>query len=189
MSRTSCARIEDLLTTTRLDLAAAGQGAPPLHTERVEPRDLVAQALERCAQQSEAPLQVEIEVAGEPPPIEVDPMLIRRVLENLLRNAAHHGGAGTPIVVRLVAEAQGVSFEVQDRGAGVAAEDLPRLFEPFFRADRSRARSPSPQSGGVGLGLTLCRRIVEAHGGTITARSAPGEGTTIAFRLPPRESG
>ena len=67
-----------------------------------------------------------------------------------------------------------------DRGEGIASEDLDRLFTPFFRADRSRARA----SGGVGLGLALSRRIVEAHGGTLVARSAPGEGTTMTIALP-----
>jgi two-component system, OmpR family, sensor kinase len=72
--------------------------------------------------------------------------------------------------------------DVTDRGVGVPEEDLPQLFEPFFRSDRSRSR----QTGGAGLGLTLCKRIIEAHGGTITARLNKGGGMTFSFELPVR---
>jgi signal transduction histidine kinase len=71
-------------------------------------------------------------------------------------------------------------IEVRDRGIGIDAADLPRLFTPFFRTDRSRARG----TGGVGLGLALARRIAEAHGGSISAESVPGEGTTIRVVVP-----
>ena len=69
---------------------------------------------------------------------------------------------------------------VRDKGIGVDPHDIPRLFTPFFRTDRSRARG----TGGVGLGLALARRIVEAHGGAIEVESAPGLGTTVRFRVP-----
>jgi len=75
-----------------------------------------------------------------------------------------------------------VAIEVVDRGEGIAAEDLDRIFTPFFRADRSRTRA----TGGVGLGLALSKRIVEAHGGTLVASSAPGAGTTMTVALPAR---
>jgi signal transduction histidine kinase len=78
------------------------------------------------------------------------------------------------------AEPGAVILEVRDRGIGIDAADLPRLFTPFFRTDRSRARG----TGGVGLGLNLARRIAEAHGGTIAAESLPGQGTTIRVVLP-----
>jgi signal transduction histidine kinase len=73
-----------------------------------------------------------------------------------------------------------VVIQVVDNGEGIAPEDVSRLFTPFFRADRSRARA----TGGVGLGLALSRRIVEAHGGTLVADSAPGRGTTMTITLP-----
>ena len=73
-----------------------------------------------------------------------------------------------------------LELEVRDRGIGIDAADLPRVFTPFFRTDRSRARG----TGGVGLGLALARRIAEAHGGTIAVESPPGEGTTFRVKLP-----
>ncbi|MFQ3663192.1 MAG: ATP-binding protein, partial [Chloroflexaceae bacterium] len=73
-----------------------------------------------------------------------------------------------------------VLFEVRDTGTGIAPEDLPRIFDRFYRADRSRTRS----SGGAGLGLAIARRIVEAHGGRIWAESMPGQGATVRFTLP-----
>ena len=74
-----------------------------------------------------------------------------------------------------------VCFEVRDRGLGISAEDLPRVFTAFFRGDRSRSR----ETGGVGLGLTLAKRLVEAHGGTIAVDSEVGVGTTVRVVVPP----
>ena len=73
-----------------------------------------------------------------------------------------------------------VAVEVRDRGAGIAEEDLPRLFDHFFRGDRSRSRN----TGGWGIGLTLCKRIVEAHGGSIVAGNREGGGLTVRFTIP-----
>ena len=74
-------------------------------------------------------------------------------------------------------------IKVQDRGMGVPEKDLPHLFEPFFRTDKSRNRN----MGGVGLGLTLCKRIIEAHGGAISASNLPEGGTSICFTLPEKK--
>ncbi|TMA16076.1 MAG: sensor histidine kinase, partial [Deltaproteobacteria bacterium] len=90
-----------------------------------------------------------------------------------------HGGPGE--VALLAAAGDGrLTIEVRDRGAGIAPEDMEQLFTPFFRADRSRAR----QTGGLGLGLLLARRIVEAHRGTLEIESNPGEGTVARIRVP-----
>jgi signal transduction histidine kinase len=126
-----------------------------------------------------------VAVAAGLPEVEADAALLRRLLGNLLDNAAKYSDAGTTVTVAAraveAAAGGGVALEVRDQGIGVAAEDLPRLFTPFFRTDRSRARG----TGGVGLGLALAKRIAEAHGGTIGAASAPGAGTTFRVTLPP----
>jgi signal transduction histidine kinase len=103
------------------------------------------------------------------------------MLDNLLENAHKYSpDTATPIELRALPGDTGVVFEVTDHGLGIATEDLPRVFEPFFRADRSRSRG----TGGVGLGLTLAKRIVEAHGGTIDVNSTVGRGTTVRVVVP-----
>jgi signal transduction histidine kinase len=99
------------------------------------------------------------------------------VLDNLLDNARKYSPTDAAIAVRL----DGARISVIDRGSGIAAADRDRVFTPFFRADASRART----SGGVGLGLALARRIVEAHGGTIGFDSEPDRGSTFWFEVVP----
>src|SRR5262245_48611150 len=109
--------------------------------------------------------------------------LLRRVLDNLLDNAAKYTPTDDgPIVVEVTFDGgeAPIVVSVRDRGIGVEAEDLPRLFDPFFRSDRSRERG----TGGVGLGLALCRRIVAAHGGTIEAHQPSGGGLEVRFTVP-----
>jgi len=173
--------VDDVLTAARLDLAE-GRGSEadlPLRRERCDPAALVEKAAERFrAAHPDRALSVAVE--GPLPLLDADPALLRRALDNLLDNAARHSGDGAQVDLRARAEGDGVQVEVRDRGVGIAPEDLPRLFTPFFRTDRSRARD----TGGVGLGLALSKRIVEAHGGRIAAESAPGEGLRVGFSVP-----
>ena len=111
-------------------------------------------------------------------------VLLRRVLDNLLDNARKYSDADRPIAVAARARDGMVEVEVRDRGIGLDPGDLARLFTPFFRSDRSRARG----TGGVGLGLALAKRVVEAHGGRISAESGPGEGMRVRFSVPVGES-
>lgn len=111
----------------------------------------------------------------------VDPERIRSVLNNLLENALRYSLPDSgPIRVSVEIAGAGSRIRVEDEGPGIPAEDLPRLFEPFFRVDRSRSRS----TGGYGLGLALCRRIMEAHGGTIEARNRAGRGAELIVSFP-----
>lgn len=134
-----------------------------------------------------------VELPDDLPPVLADPDRIGQVLHNLLANALRHTPAGGSITVR--AERQNAAssmqnegfhpssfilFEVTDTGAGIAPDDLPHVFERFWRADRSRSRA----GGGAGLGLAIARQIVEAHGGQIGARSTPGQGSCFFFTLP-----
>lgn len=130
---------------------------------------------------------VELTVLDPLPGVLVDPLLVRRVLDNLLENAHKYSPEPLSKIALTARHSQEdgeffVEITVADEGMGIDAEDLPRVFEPFFRAERSRTR----KAGGVGLGLTLCKRIVEAHGGTITLTSEPRRGTTARVRLPAR---
>jgi signal transduction histidine kinase len=112
--------------------------------------------------------------------LEADPVLLRRALDNLLDNAGKYSEPRTTVQLLARPLEHGFQVEVRDEGIGIDANDLPHLFTPFFRSDRSRAR----RTGGVGLGLALARRIVVAHGGTLTLESQPGQGTTARVILP-----
>lgn len=109
----------------------------------------------------------------------IDKLRIRLLLTNLLNNATRHG-EGKPITVRLQFFEQTMQVEVIDEGEGIAPEHIEKLTEPFYRADSARRRN----TGGFGLGLYLCRLIVEVHGGSLTIRSEKGAGTHICVELP-----
>jgi signal transduction histidine kinase len=168
----------DVLTAARLD-QAGGHGEVPLRLQQVEAQEIVDRAAERF-RHSHPGRELTVRAEGALPGLVADPAMLRRVLDNLLDNAAKYSEAPAPVEV--VARQDGAAFQVsvRDQGIGVDPHDLPRLFTPFFRTDRSRARG----SGGVGLGLALAKRIVEAHGGTITVESRPGLGTTVRFSVP-----
>jgi signal transduction histidine kinase len=179
--------IGDVLTTARLDLGGDARpgGVPPLRAEAID----LAELLERAASRFRSahpgrPLVVAL--APDLPAVLGDPILLRRAVDNLLENA-HRYGRGADDAVELTAERrpsvqgeEGAAIEVRDHGIGIAPEDLPHVFQPFFRTDRSRARA----TGGLGLGLALARRIVEAHHGTIALESALDEGTRARVELP-----
>ncbi len=119
-----------------------------------------------------------------PPPIVVlgDELRLREMLLNLLENARKYTPAGGRITVRLAADDAGRAARVtiEDTGVGIPAEAVPRLFDPFFRADAARARD----AGGSGLGLALVKRIVDLHGGAVTVESELGKGTRLTVSLP-----
>jgi two-component system OmpR family sensor kinase len=171
--------ISDVLTAARLDVAVGANGLPPLHRERIGASELVHRAIQHF-RECHPERALELEVAPELPSVDADAGLMRRALDNVLENAWKYSDAGMPIAVKARAEKGIVTIEVQDRGIGIDPQDLPRLFTPFFRTDRSRARG----TGGVGLGLALTRRIVEAHGGQVAVESAPGSNTCVRFAIP-----
>jgi signal transduction histidine kinase len=173
--------VADVLQTAKLDLATgrAGQALPLLRRGEVEADALIEQAAARF--RTAHPGRT-LEVAREPalPILTGDGVLLRRALDNLLDNARAYSDDDE--AVRLVASVHDgkLSLEVVDHGIGIAAADLPHVATPFFRTDPSRAR----RTGGLGLGLSLARRIVEAHGGLLTIESELGRGTTIRVELP-----
>jgi signal transduction histidine kinase len=114
------------------------------------------------------------------PPLRVDPERLRQVLRNLLENALKYGGnTGRPVELTTRVEGARAVITVRDWGQGVPEAEQRLIFEPFYRTDRSRSGIP-----GYGLGLPLCKRIVEAHGGTIAFTSRLGEGSTVTVKLP-----
>jgi two-component system, OmpR family, sensor kinase len=164
----------DILASARLELAS---GAPPLRLTRSTIRQLLQDAETRF--HSKYPGRaLTIDDQSGAMEVEIDRMLLRRAIDNLLDNAARYSDAAIQLLV--FAEKSHLVLEIRDTGVGIAAEDLPRIFTPFFRADRSRGR----RSGGLGLGLVLSRRILEAHLGTLTLASEPGKGTTARARVP-----
>jgi len=176
------ALIDDVLNATRFELAD-GKAAPTrfaLHLESVSPSDIAERAAERFrSRHAERPFA--LECAADLPLIDADPVLLRRVLDNLLENAQKYSPVrDTPIGLRIAEDAGFVRFEVDDQGMGIPAHDLPHVFDAFFRGERSRSRG----TGGVGLGLTLAKRIVEAHAGSITVASTPGSGTHVVASIP-----
>lgn len=171
------ALVNDILTAARFEL---GKTELPLRRATVEPAAIANTAAERLrARHPERPLEVDV-VPGLPA-IDVDPVLFRRVIDNLLENAHKYTPDGTsPIDLRVSRSGEDVVFEVIDRGIGIASEDLPRVFAAFFRGERSRSR----ETGGVGLGLTLARRIADAHGANLSISSELDRGTTVRLTVP-----
>lgn len=113
-------------------------------------------------------------------PVKMDAARIGRVLNNLVSNALRHTAAGGRVSIRAWREAGDLQVEVRDNGEGIYSEDLPHIFDRFYRGEKSRSR----ESGGSGLGLAIAKRIVEAHGGHIWVESRPGQGACFCLRLP-----
>ncbi|OIJ98929.1 sensor histidine kinase [Streptomyces colonosanans] len=161
------------------DLALAEAGALTYHRATVDLGDL----LEACrtahrAQAHTAGVTLRVDIEG-PVHVDADADRLRQVLGNLVGNALRATGQGGTVTLAAVRRGAFAVVEVRDTGKGISAEDLPRLFDRFWRADPSRGRA----TGGSGLGLSIARQIVTDHGGTIAARSTVGAGTTFTVTL------
>jgi signal transduction histidine kinase len=119
-------------------------------------------------------VSLQLEAPSDAPLVWVDPLRLRQILMNLVSNALHHTPANGLISIEISATTDRVVVKVADTGTGVAAEDLPKIFDRFYKGRASR---------GSGLGLAIARNLVTAHGGEIKAESQPGHGTTITFNL------
>jgi len=144
------------------------------------PTDVAAIARDAIAsfqgQAAAAAVALQLSADPPPPPAEVDPERIRQVLNNLLSNALRYTPSGGTVRVRVGSDgAQRLAVSVEDTGSGIAAADLPHIFDRFHK---------SPDSRGTGLGLAIARGLVRAHGGEISAESVLGRGTTVRFTLP-----
>lgn len=172
--------IDDLFELSQLE-----SGHVELRLQRSSLGDLLSDTLgtlQPVARRRE--VQLEGEVSSGVDPVLIDPEKIQRVLYNLVSNAIRHTPAGGH--VRLGAAASGpgqVRVTVSDSGEGIAAADLPQVFERFWRGERARTREQDGERG-AGLGLAIARGLVEAHRGRIEVRSRPGEGAQFSFTLP-----
>jgi signal transduction histidine kinase len=173
--------VEDVLTTAKLDLAEGkvGSGRVPMRVEEVVAEDLIERSRARFAGLYPDRF-LTVSIAEPLPSLRGDPVMMRRVLDNLLDNAVKHAPAPARVEIAAKGEGGGLDIEVRDDGPGMAPHVAERAFEPFYRGDASRDR----RTGGVGLGLSLVRRIVEAHGGRVELSTAPGRGTAFRVHLP-----
>jgi two-component system phosphate regulon sensor histidine kinase PhoR len=191
MPRAECARILEvmnqhsnrlgLLANDLLTLAQLESGKSTLELSDIDLlrffNDLVRDWNKKLAAKK---LKAIVDVADDCPSVRADEGRLREVFDNLLDNAVKYSNKNDEI--RLAAERRGdsIALSVSDQGIGISAEDLPRIFERFYRADKARSR----ELGGTGLGLSIVKHIVQLHGGSVEARSQPGKGATIRVSLP-----
>ena len=169
--------IEDLLDMSRIEL-----GKIQLKEETIVLADLVGDVVKFVSLRAqEKSLQIRCLGLEAMPRITADPKAMRQTLINLLTNAVKFSHPGAPIEIKGEIESGGgVALSVTDRGIGIAQEDLAHIFEPFWQNEAHRKRNKD----GVGLGLALTQRLIQAHDGTVEIKSREGEGTTVTIHLP-----
>src|SRR5215212_7415524 len=170
------ALIDDLFQMSQLDA-----GGFPLHRAPASLTDLVSDTLEsfsQLAKQQEITLEGQVE--SDVDPVFMDTQAIGRVFNNLVSNALQHTSSGGRISLWVRRTAPGVEVTVSDTGEGIRPQDIPHVFERFYRGEKSRNR----RTGGAGLGLAIARGILQAHGGDIRVESKVGQGTRFTFHIP-----
>jgi signal transduction histidine kinase len=164
--------IDNVLCYARLNTAGATIGEP------LDVAELIQDSVERFRPLlADLGIEVQVQLPIDVVWIRADRGMILHAVDNLIDNAAKHGGAGRRLTVRVALEDGHVRIDVADAGQGISAEELPRVFETFYRGQGTRAR-------GSGLGLAIVRRIVGDYGGTVSVASRVGEGTTVTIVLP-----
>lgn len=173
--------VEDVMAAVRLDLGAVSFSNAALPV-KLEPTDVaaVARGAGERFRQAHPARELQVQVADGLAPVAGDARLLRRLVDNLLDNAGKYSEPTTALHLRARARDGRIEVEVEDHGEGIRADDLPHVWTPFFRADRSRSRA----TGGVGLGLALARRIADAHHAELRIASEPGVGTTVTLSMP-----
>jgi signal transduction histidine kinase len=163
------------------ELAQLEAGGLPLEESENSLSDLISDTIESFSELA-ARQEITLEGRVDPgvDPVVMDAQQIGRVLSNLVGNALRHTPPRGTVRVQALAHLGGVQVEIQDTGEGIPAQDLPHVFERFYRGEKSRSRA----TGGAGLGLAIAKGIVEAHGGAIDVESQPGQGTRFTFTLP-----
>ena len=172
--------IDDLFELAQLDAGALELRRQPLTLQEIAAE--VVDAMQ--AQARRGGVELELAVDSEPPTLAIDGARMERAIANLVRNALEHTPSGGRIRVAVAREGDGARLSVVDGGSGVAPADLPHVWDRFYRGEKSRRRADDATTG-AGLGLAIVRGIVEAHGGSVGARSDPGKGAEFTLALPP----
>jgi histidine kinase len=169
--------VQDLQELSRVEAGAYELHPRPLPVER-----LIQTTVDRLRRQfDEKGVELAISISPHLPPVLADEDRVGQILLNLVGNALQYTPEGGSVTITASPERQQVTIAVHDTGVGIAAEHLPHLFTRFYRVDKSRSRA----GGGSGIGLTIARHLVQAHGGTLRAESPGlGQGSTFTFTLP-----
>ena len=165
--------VEELLQLSRIE-----SGATPLALSEVSPRELLKGSVERFRHQAERAGVTLTLVAPDLPPLRADPERLGQAVGNLIHNALKFTSPGGEVTVGAAQRDGALQITVADTGSGIDPADLPRIFERFYVADRSRSRR------GTGLGLAIVKHVVRAHGGRVSAASRLGHGSTFTIELP-----
>jgi two-component system phosphate regulon sensor histidine kinase PhoR len=162
-----------------LDLSRIESGQIELNLQNTTPQKILQHAAERMRMQAKrADVHLVLDCPNELPNIQADVARIEQVLVNLIHNGIKFTSSGGTVTLSAEASSRLIRFAVSDSGIGIPTDDLPRIFERFYKAD------PSRRSGGTGLGLSISKHLIEAHGGKIWAESREGKGSTFYFELP-----
>ena len=166
--------VEELLELSRIE-----SGEMPLALQEVAAGDVLSTAVDRMKPKAERQgLSLTLDMPATLPKIHADRNLLERAIVNLIDNAVKFTAAGGDISVFAGVGDGFLTIDVRDTGEGIDPDDLPRVFERFYKADRAR------RGGGTGLGLAIVKHSIEAHGGSVTVKSQPGRGSTFSFKLP-----
>lgn len=169
------------LVNELLDLARMEAGHIELNIESINIREFSRRVLRKFqGVAKDHNIQLKAEIAEIKQEIMVDGDRIEQVLTNLIDNAMRHTSDNGSVILAISAFREGIKFDIRDTGSGIPEEDLPFVFERFYKADKARTRGRS----GTGLGLAIVKNIVEAHSGHVSVHSKLGEGTTFSFFLP-----
>ncbi|TMQ73393.1 MAG: HAMP domain-containing histidine kinase [Candidatus Eisenbacteria bacterium] len=182
------ANTERLLTLIGdiLDFSKLDSGSLPMHFERQRIESVVTQAAQNLRTLiEERNIALEVLMANDLPDLMIDPNRIAQVVTNLISNALKFSPSNAQLRITVENWQGMVRVGVRDHGEGIAAENLPKLFKKFTQIDSTSTR----RAGGTGLGLVICKGIVEQHGGQMSVESAPGEGSTFYFTLPAAPAG
>jgi two-component system phosphate regulon sensor histidine kinase PhoR len=166
--------VQELLELSRIE-----SGQSPLRLMPAAVADIIQPAVQRLLPQAaRSGVGVTTDVPADLAPVLADVERLQQVITNLVHNAIKFTPSGGRVSISACSEGSEVVIAVRDTGIGIASEDLPRIFERFFKADRARA------TGGTGLGLAIAKHIVQVHGGRIWLESALGQGSTFYFTIP-----